>query len=127
MQDISSKIKHYFYRLHFFLNKNPNIKHFFGILAFILILPLTIGAVLTVQNLRQQASGNDNLQILDAPNGSPISQTSNTDVYLQIKLPADWVLPTPQSRNKDGFIKKAYASHILYPLTSARFYLSLLS
>ncbi len=103
-------MKHWFEHFRFLLQSHPDKKTFIITFLIFLALPLTIGAVFTVQNLKQKASGNDNFKILDAPNGSSISQTSNTTVYLQITLPSDWILPA-QSRN-NSFIKQAYAQSI---------------
>ncbi|QQG40859.1 MAG: hypothetical protein HYV37_00865 [Candidatus Levyibacteriota bacterium] len=103
-------IKQHIARFKFFLEANPDKKRLFIILAITFILPVTIGAALTVQNLTQKASSNDVIKIVDAT-GIPISQTSDPVVYLQIALPSTWQLPT-QSRN-NNIIKNAYAQEPL--------------
>lgn len=62
--------------------------------------------MLTVQNLRQQASGSEYVKIF-SKDGSVINETTEQEVQLQITLPPDWQLPT-QGRN-NSIIKQAYA------------------
>lgn len=117
MSSFSVKVQSYFSRLRFFLDANPHIRGFFFIIALVLFLPIAVGAALTFQNLQQKASGNENLKILDVTTEAPITQTSDVNVKLQITLPSDWALPSPQSTQRESLdgiaslVRKAYASH----------------
>lgn len=70
----------------------PKLVQSFTALALVLSLPLLVFAALTVQNLVQKASNSNTVKILNE-NNSPITETTETVVKLQITLPSDWVLP----------------------------------
>ncbi len=99
-----------FSKLKAFLAANPQRAKLIGIIIIIAIVPLTIAAALTVQNLSQKASQNGGLEIVDK-NGNVITETYDPVVYLRITLPNNWVLP-PSSQSYNGFVKSAYAVNI---------------
>lgn len=97
-----------------FFAANPQRAKFIGIIAIAVILPLTVGVALTIQNLSQRASQGVGVEIVDK-DGIPISTTTDPNVFLKITLPADWVfLPSaPQSNNI--FVQQAFAQNAAKP------------
>lgn len=98
---------HYKERATTFLATQPQKAKLIAFITLALMLPLTIAAALTVQNLQQKASGSEYIRIVD-DQGATLSTTTNSNVRLQITLPPEWALPAP-----DGaflpVIKKVYA------------------
>ncbi len=91
-----------------FIAANPKRTKFIVIILILLAVPLTIAAALTVQDLRQQASQNGGLEILDR-NGNLIRETYDPIVYLKITLPSDWVVLSASPQTNNSLISKAYA------------------
>lgn len=101
------KLKEFIQRAKAFINENPQRKKLLLIIFILAIIPLTVLAALTVQDLRQRAGGASGIQILDA-SGNFISTTSDTNVRLRVTLPENWV-SLGMETNKQNFINQAYA------------------
>lgn len=99
------KLKEYIQRAKAFINENPQRKKFLLIIFILAIIPLTVLAALTVQDLRQRAGGGNGIQILDA-SGNFISTTSDTNVRLRITLPENWA---SLGMTKNNLISQVYA------------------
>jgi len=99
-----------FAKIKAFLDANPQRAKLISVVAIALIIPLTVIAALTVQNLKQRAGGGSLITISDAAGNNAITETSNPNVFIGINIFAapDWVLPNQPSANND-FIKNAYA------------------
>lgn len=103
-----NKIKEFIQRIKGFFQENPKRAKLIGIIVVLAIIPLTIVAALTVQNLTQHAGGGPTLRITDA-SGITITETTSPFVFVALNLPSDWVLPSsPQSNN--GLVSKVYAA-----------------
>lgn len=100
------KLKEFIQRAKTFINENPQRKKFLLIIFIAAIIPLTVLAALTIQDLRQRAGGTG-VQIVDV-NGNYLPTTSDTQVYLRINLPENWVWGGV-GMNENNFIKQAYA------------------
>lgn len=100
------KLKEFIQRAKAFINENPRRKKFLLIIFIAAIIPLTVLAALTIQDLRQRAGGTG-VFMVDA-NGNFLSTTSDTSVYLRINLPVNWVTGGV-GMNKNNLIKQAYA------------------
>ncbi len=101
-------------RIQLFLDRHQVNKQLLITLALLLLLPFTIGAALTVQNLKQKAAEYSHAYIISFTDasGNPLpDKISDPNVYLQIRIPPDWKLPT-QSR-KNSVIQQAYAQDAL--------------
>ncbi len=90
-----------------FIAENPKRAKFIGLIAILVLLPLIIVTALTVQNLKQKASESDVIRITDA-SGNPIASTTDPNVFIDINLPPDWVLPG-QPSTMNNLVRKAYA------------------
>ena len=94
-------------KIKLFFSENPARLKLLIITALVLLIPITVLAALTVQNLRQRAGGTG-VQIVDA-GGNFLSTTSNTSVYLRINLPENWV---SLGMKRNDLVKQAYAQTI---------------
>lgn len=97
-----------------FFAANPQRAKFIGIIAIAIILPLTVGVALTIQNLSQHASQGVGVEIVDK-DGIPISTTTDPNVFLKISLPREWVI-VPSSPQSNPTI---YTIPTSYTVTSA--------
>lgn len=100
------KLKEFIQRIKTFINENPQRKKLLLIIFILAVIPITVIAALTVQDLRQRAGGTG-VQIVDV-NGNFLSTTSDTQIYLRINLPENWV-SLGMEINKHNFINQAYA------------------
>lgn len=95
-----------------FISQNPKRAKFVGLLLITAILPLTVLAALTVQNLIQKASEQNAVVRISDAGGNILSSTYDPNVFIDINLNATtgWVLPDQKSSyNNDGLVKSAYA------------------
>ena len=103
------KIKEFIQKAKAFINENPQRKKLLLIIFVLAVIPLTVLAALTAQNLIQKASISEVVRISDQ-GGNTLSSTSDSNVYIDINLSAapQWKLPEQPSAH-NGLIKQAYA------------------
>ena len=101
------KLKEFIQRVKSFINENPQRKKLLLIVFVLAIIPITVIAALTVQNLKQRASGGTGVQIVDV-NGNFLPTTSNAQIFLRINLPENWTGRGGVGMN-NNLINQAYA------------------
>lgn len=96
-------------RIKLFFAQHQEKKKLFITLFLLLIIPLTVGAALTIQNLRQRAAPSDAVRFVDTTGGT-IATTETQDVSLMITLPSDWTraMNKPSKQNM-SLLPQAYA------------------
>jgi len=99
-----------FAKLKAFIAANPQRAKFIGVIALTVIIPLTVLAALTIQNLKQHAGGGTMVSISDK-NRNTIFSTPDTNVFVDINLNSDpnWMIPGP-GVGINNLITKAYAA-----------------
>lgn len=108
LKNLFGKIRNRLANARAYLAADPKRAKFLGLLAVAVFLPLIIVSALTIQNLKQRASENGLVEVVNK-NGNPITETADPNVYLRITLPNDWVL-SPSSPQGNNLIKQAYAA-----------------
>lgn len=113
------KFRELIQRAKVFINENPQRKKLFLTLFVLAIIPITVIAALTVQNLTQHAGGGSYITI-SGQDGSILTATDNPNVFIDINLDTStsfpkWVLPNqPSAFNiNNNLIGKAYAIEAL--------------
>lgn len=105
------KLKEFIQRAKVFINENPQRKKLLLIIFILSVIPLTVIAALTVQNLQQHAGGGNGVRISDQ-GGNTLFSTYDPNVFIDIdsNAIANWVLPQSNgSAMNNSLIRKAYA------------------
>lgn len=106
------KLKEFIQRVKVFINENPQRKKLLLIIFILVIIPITVIAALTVQNLTQHAGGGTVVRISDQ-SGNTLYSTSSPNIFIDIDLTStNWVLPNQPSAS-NGLVKNAYALNSL--------------
>lgn len=102
-------IKEFINKIRLFLGANPRRAKLIGIIIVLSVIPITVVAALTIQNLQQHAGGGNVVRISDQ-NNNTLYSTSDPNVFIDIQLNATtkWTLPNQPSAN-NGLVKNAYA------------------
>lgn len=105
------KLKEFIQRSKVFINENPQRKKLLLIIFILAIIPITVIAALTAQNLIQKASISEVVRISDQ-GGNTLTSTSDPNVFIDINLNAatNWVLPQSSGNTMNkSLVGKAYA------------------
>lgn len=98
-------------KLHIFKNKYISKKTVGVIIALLIAvnIPVALYLVQQRQNVKQHASTNGSITILDAATNQAITQTQTTDVKLQILLPENWELQQASPSGRLNIIANVFA------------------
>lgn len=112
------KFKEFIQRARVFINENPQRKKFLLIIFLLSVIPLTVIAALTVQNLSQHAGTDEafgvSYKIYDHT-GEEADELSDPNVFITVFVDrafwSRWTIPDQPSAN-NGLVKNTYAANI---------------